>query len=155
MRANYSIVDSESNETTLTIKDEGPWDQFKSVTNAVELVVKELTAGGKLTNGKTLYYYDSLGQKDQIVHKDGHFVTFQVGTERTYLAIGPRCWGKGDSEEAAIRKMKNEGGFRANKKVSHKVFLVHPETYVDEMGYLRFPMPHDPKLVREVIIGTQ
>lgn len=78
-RANYVIVESESTPTRLVIRDVGPWDQFWTVTNAADEVVRELFAAGKLSDGRSLFYYDSAGELDRIVHDDGRFIAFAPG----------------------------------------------------------------------------
>ena len=74
-RANYSIVKNVPNEP-LVIRDIGPWETHLSVTNAAEQVTRELFQGGKLANGRRLFYYDSEGLLDELVHKEGRFVRF-------------------------------------------------------------------------------
>lgn len=50
-----------------------------SVTNDAERVVEELVRAGRLPPGRKLLYYDSDGQLDEIVVKDGRFAGFQPG----------------------------------------------------------------------------
>lgn len=52
----------------LVIRDVGPWDAFPTVTNAAEAVVVELRRRGMLPTGRRLFYYDSEGVLDEIVH---------------------------------------------------------------------------------------
>jgi len=77
MQANYEIVDSD--EDRVLIRDIGPWHQYKTITNAAEWVVTDLYKKGHLIEGQRLFYYDSLGTIDQIVHKNGRFVGFASG----------------------------------------------------------------------------
>ncbi len=79
-KANYFIVTSDRNQ--VIIQDVGPWDQCPTVTNDAENVVRELAAEGHLSNGRRLFYYDSEGQLDEILVKDGVFVGFAPGPER-------------------------------------------------------------------------
>jgi hypothetical protein len=76
-RANYEIVSNTPDR--LTIRDLGPWDQFWTVSNDVEQVVAELYLFGHLRRGQRLFYYDSAGALDEILHKDGRFRDFQAG----------------------------------------------------------------------------
>ncbi len=50
----------------------------KSVTNDVESVLKELKLKHDL-RGVTITYLDSMGQTDEIVHDNGHFIAFRPG----------------------------------------------------------------------------
>lgn len=79
-RANYVVVEDDFlSAEPLVIKDVGPWDQFLSVTNAAEQVVAELAADGQLPAGRRLLYYDSEGQLDELLVKDGKFAGFKPG----------------------------------------------------------------------------
>lgn len=69
--ANYRIV--EDLPTVLCIQDIGPWHMFPTVTNDADSVVEELAP--KL-NGRRLEYYDSEGNRDQLLVKDGKFAGF-------------------------------------------------------------------------------
>ena len=72
--ANYSII--EDHDTHLLILDVGPWNEFKTITNAAEGVVEELA---ERLNGRRLFYVDSENITDELVHKDGKFVDFKFG----------------------------------------------------------------------------
>ena len=74
MRAKYSI--EAITDTYIFIKDTGKYD--KSVTNDAENVVKELYQSGILGN-RRLYYEDSVGDVDEMVHRDGYFLRFNAG----------------------------------------------------------------------------
>ena len=79
-RSNYRV--EESNETTLVIRDLGPWNHYKTVTNDADNVVAELHAAGKLGN-RRLFYYDSDGRRDELVHDgNGVFLTFAPGEQQ-------------------------------------------------------------------------
>lgn len=73
---NYSIEVEESTESMLVIRDLGPWDYFKTITNAAEEVVAELTKYGALTDDRRLVYYDSEGEKSELLHRNGDFIGF-------------------------------------------------------------------------------
>ena len=70
-KANYDIV--EQTDELVCIRDVGPWDQFMSVTNAAEEVVKELA---HILKGRRLEYFDSDNNRDQLLVKDGRFAGF-------------------------------------------------------------------------------
>ena len=72
-RANYAIV-LESDDCVL-IRDIGPHDQFFTVTNAAEEVVAELAP---MLRGRRLEYYDSDGDRDQLLVQDGKFAGFVI-----------------------------------------------------------------------------
>lgn len=72
--ANFSIV--RDSPGWLLIKDEGPWDQFGTVTNDVERVVKLLA---ERLGDRRLYYIDSYGEVDEICVREGRFDGFQAG----------------------------------------------------------------------------
>lgn len=79
-KANYRIVSAEENR--VVIRDIGPWDKFMTVTNAADGVVAELFAEGYLANANTgvpkrLFYYDSEGQFDELLHEGGVFRGFK------------------------------------------------------------------------------
>lgn len=76
----YEVVTAESTPDVLVIRDVGPWDRYQTVTNAVELVVKQLTALEFLHDGRRLFYYDSSGDLDEIVHEGGRFKGFRCVT---------------------------------------------------------------------------
>ncbi len=65
-------------DSALLIRDNG--GNSRSVTNAAEEVVEELVANGHLMpNDQRLFYWDTMGNMDEIVVKDGKFVTIKAG----------------------------------------------------------------------------
>jgi hypothetical protein len=72
--ARYELV--REDDDGVLIRDLGPWDQHPTVTNAAEQVVAELLP--KL-RGRRLYYFDSEGQLDELVIRDGRFAGFAPG----------------------------------------------------------------------------
>jgi len=60
----------------LFVVDLGPWDKHKTVTNDIDRVLNELYRQGKLVNGRRLFYRDSEGNQDEVLHKDGFFEGF-------------------------------------------------------------------------------
>jgi hypothetical protein len=81
-RANYRILEDEPGKPLL-IQDMGPWDVHASVTNDADLVVAELSQAGKLPAGRRLFYIDSDGQKDELLHQAGRFLGFSPGPQRS------------------------------------------------------------------------
>ncbi len=78
--ANFVIVEDDLlNEEPLVIKDVGPHDKHLTVTNDAEDVVERLYASGDLNDNRRLFYIDSEGSKDEIVHADGKFTGFRAG----------------------------------------------------------------------------
>jgi hypothetical protein len=76
--ANYSIEHDVPGQP-LIIRDAGPWNKFLTVTNAAEEVVEDLVRAQRLPNGRRLLYFDSYGQLDEIVVRDGKFAGFKRG----------------------------------------------------------------------------
>ena len=81
MTVRYSIIRDEGTKPLL-IRDLGPWDKHMSITNGAEDVVRRLVAAGRLPEGRRLFYYDSEGQLDEILVKDGKFAGFAPGPMR-------------------------------------------------------------------------
>jgi len=73
-RANYEILKDEPD--MLLIRDIGPWTEHPTVTNDAEGVVEDLAKQGRMPAGRRLVYYDSEGELDEILVKDGKFVGF-------------------------------------------------------------------------------
>lgn len=65
-------------ETPLVIRDVGPWDKYRTVTNDAEFVVEDLVRRGYLPRGRRLLYFDSDGRLDEIVVEDGRFFCFKI-----------------------------------------------------------------------------
>ena len=72
-RADYKIVRANADE--LVIRDVGVG--CMSVTNDAEAVVMELVRSG--LDGRRLLYYDTEGELDELVVKDGKFAGFARG----------------------------------------------------------------------------
>lgn len=72
--ANYVIVIESLFEVVL--RDLGPWDRFKTITNAAEDVIDELRERGALAHGQRVFYYDSEGAYGEITVKDQRFAGF-------------------------------------------------------------------------------
>lgn len=76
------IVEAETNKFEFVVRDVGPWDQYKTITNGAEQFVANLEAMGELYAGRRVFYYDSEGYRDEIVLKRGKFAGFKPGPER-------------------------------------------------------------------------
>lgn len=73
---NYETVDV--NDQRILIRDLGPWDQYPTVTNNAEAVVQELVdVYGKDLCRRRLFYFDSEGDMDELLVKDGIFAGFK------------------------------------------------------------------------------
>lgn len=59
----------------IVIRDVGPWSKHKTITNDAEGVIKRLDPAP----GQRVFYYDSEGNLDELVHEDGKFVRFAPG----------------------------------------------------------------------------
>ncbi len=70
-KANYVVVYQD--DTTVCIRDVGPWDRHLTVTNDAERVVDELYVA---LNGRKLIYYDSDGELGTLRVIDGKFAGF-------------------------------------------------------------------------------
>lgn len=81
LHARYVVLEDDfANLDPLVIKDVGPWDKHLSVTNDAEFVVKELHGNGNLPAGRQLFYIDSEGAKDELLHDGaGKFTGFKAG----------------------------------------------------------------------------
>lgn len=75
------VVEKDDPAEPLVIRDIGPFDRFPKVTNSAEEVVEELVRVGYLDPGRRLLYYDSDGQLDEILIRDGRFAGFSRPTE--------------------------------------------------------------------------
>lgn len=60
---------------------------------------------------------------------------FRVPTDYIFLVIEYGYWGRGKSEADAKKEVKKAGGSLKH----YQVYLVHPETRIDEFGYFCYP----------------
>lgn len=70
-KANFSII--EQTDKLVLIRDNGPWDQHPTITNAAEDVVDTLAS---MLGGRRLEYIDSEGDRCELAVKDGKFAGF-------------------------------------------------------------------------------
>ena len=68
---NYLIV--EDTPDVLCLKDLGPWSAHLTITNGAEMIVEELA--GRVGT-RHLEYYDSSGDRDRLLIKNGKFAGF-------------------------------------------------------------------------------
>lgn len=80
---NANWVVREATDDYVIIEDVGPWDKFKTVTNAAEETLRELIEYG--LEGRRLYYLDSERYLDELrYNSQNQFVGFKPG--------GPNGW---------------------------------------------------------------
>lgn len=72
----FSYVPEESTPEILVIRDlDNP--ACRSITNDAENVVEYLFKQGELRNDRRLYYYDTDGNKDELLHDgEGKFISY-------------------------------------------------------------------------------
>ena len=63
-RSKYSVILQVKD--FVLIKDIGPHDQYLTITNDVEKVVRDLVSNGKIQSGQRLFYLDSEGEMAEI-----------------------------------------------------------------------------------------
>lgn len=78
--ANYTI--ERETDKYILLQDQGPWDQYFTITNDVENVVRRLVENGRLKPSQRLFYRDSEGDLTEAIVKDGEFTSFGVAHER-------------------------------------------------------------------------
>lgn len=79
MRAGKANIEVVFNDTRLVIRDVGPWSTHMTVTNDAEGVVSALWDAGLLKRHQRLFYYDSGGELDELLHNEGSFTGFKPG----------------------------------------------------------------------------
>lgn len=57
------------------------------------------------------------------------------------LVVGDRAWGKGDTLRSALDELARSGG----RRNYYKAFIVHPDSYVTDMGSISYPLDYPPK----------
>ena len=80
---NYSFTVLQNTPEYIYIQDNattGP-PFYMSVTNAAEDVIEELWKQGSLSSQKRLFYKDTEGQIDELIHVNGVFKGFKAGHE--------------------------------------------------------------------------
>lgn len=69
---------------------------------------------------------------------------------QVYIAVGPMCWGKGNSERKAVRNcLKNWITYipKTDKQVI-AVYLCSKDTYVNELGGLSYPQVDEKPVIK-------
>jgi hypothetical protein len=65
--AQFNIIENLDGKP-LVIRDVGPRDKHPSVTNDADWVIQELFDADKIPNGRRVFYWDSDGRFDELVH---------------------------------------------------------------------------------------
>lgn len=61
---------------------------------------------------------------------------------REFLAVGPNCWGRGTTDQEAIKNARKAFSVSLNGRFRYILYDVDPSTYVDEMGgFCYIPKP--------------
>jgi len=82
MHANFEVVnDAAAFGGALVLRDLGPWDRHRTVTNDVEHVVEEIARRGLLPSGRRLLWYDSEGELSEALVENGVFLGFRTPIE--------------------------------------------------------------------------
>jgi hypothetical protein len=77
--ANYEII--EDTPIRMVIRDLGPWDQHKTITENAENVVRDLWLNHKLYD-RRLFYYDKQGDFGEIKHNAAQHTGFVWGFDK-------------------------------------------------------------------------
>lgn len=82
--AQFARVPEECTTERIVIRDTGaPWDRCATVTDDAEHVVRIVDTWWRLSVGTRLYYYDSEGFLDELLHNGaGGFMGFAPGPGR-------------------------------------------------------------------------
>lgn len=72
----YSI--KSRNDKAILIKDLAEYHRCMSITNGAEEVVRNLSENGVLGD-RRLFYIDTMGDTDELLHENGVFKGFQFG----------------------------------------------------------------------------
>lgn len=85
MHARYEMVSDDPGKP-LVIRDVGPWDKHRTVTNDADHVVRELFDSGRLRDGRRLFYYDTNEPPrcDELVYDHG------TGEFRHFAPVDPQ-----------------------------------------------------------------
>ena len=76
--ANANFTIEQETPDFIFILDNGPWDQHRTITNDAEFVVETLARDHALGD-RRLFYKDSEGQIDELLHTAGRFKGFSPG----------------------------------------------------------------------------
>lgn len=60
------------------IRDMGPWNNHRTITNDAEWVVERLAADGYLQGKQRLLYWDSEGEMSELLVKAGRFAGYNL-----------------------------------------------------------------------------
>lgn len=72
--ANFIIINQDADK--ITLQDGGPWDVHPTITNDAEWVVEQMA---RHLQGRRLFYFDSEGDKGELLVDGGKFSGFGLG----------------------------------------------------------------------------
>jgi len=70
-RSNWTV--EEVNDQHITLRDLGPWDEYMTITNDIESVIKDLSSS---IAGRRVFYYNNNEELNEVVIKNGEFSGF-------------------------------------------------------------------------------
>ncbi len=66
-----------------------------------------------------------------------------------FMVTVPNYWGKGATMAEAKAKLRQISGRAMNEHRAWRVYSVHPDTYLQEMGYINHPIDFPPITIDE------
>ena len=81
MRAQFTVL--KQTDEYIYIKDVG--ENCRSVTNDAEYVIQQLFSGYGISEKTRVFYDDSCGETDELLHSGGKFTGFKAGHEGVEL----------------------------------------------------------------------
>jgi hypothetical protein len=86
MHAQYKLIThNEIDGNYIYIKDVGNWGQCRTITNDADYIVKKLYEEHGITDDTRIFYKDSEGQVDELIHQGKIFTGFKYGHEGVEL----------------------------------------------------------------------
>lgn len=73
--ARFSILSWEHGKAII-LKDLGPWEHHKTITNDAEYVLDTLFEASFMSATTRVFYFDSYGRQGEILHNDGVLLGF-------------------------------------------------------------------------------
>jgi len=68
----------------------------------------------------------------------------RVPSDYCFLVYASHFWGKGRSEQDALRQVHLAGGKRTLRASGYLLYRVHPSTVIDDLGSFTHPRGHKP-----------
>ena len=65
-----------------------------------------------------------------------------------FLFVEPHYWGKATTPRAAVTQSLRVGGLGFGAR-QWRLYSAHPDTFMDEIGYINFPAGHAPIVISE------